>query len=61
MTIRPANGKNYVYCEACLNVEIPFECDRCDAGSNFSGGDPDAPTAPQSIFPLTFMPCQDEP
>lgn len=59
MNIRPAIGKDYIYCEACLNAEIPFECNRCDAGSNYSGGDPDADAAP-TIVPLTFMPVPDE-
>ncbi|MPQ56286.1 hypothetical protein [Duganella sp. FT27W] len=60
MNIRPANGKDYVYCESCLNLEIPFECQGCDAGSNYSGADPDELDAAPAEAPLTFMPIQDE-
>lgn len=61
MNTRPANGKDYVYCESCLNVEIPFECNRCDAGSHYTGADLDDSFVAPATFPLHFIPRQDEP
>ena len=48
--------RRYECCDACVNAEIPYECQCCDNGSNYEGIDT---SEELSVHELRFMTLDD--